>query len=307
MDWLNYHHLFYFWTVAREGSIAAASRTLHLTPQTVSAQIRTLEENFGQDLFERRNRRLYLTDTGRFVQAYADDIFSLGRDLVDALRKRPNGRPVKLVVGVVDGMPKSVVHRLLRPALTIEPAVHLVVKDGPPEQLLADLAIHRLDVVLSDAPIPPTVKIKAYNHQLGASGVAILAAPSLAITLGADFPACLTDAPMVLPTEDTTLRRALEHFFKRHAVTPQIVAEVADSALALVFGHNAVGAFAVPELVADALCDQHGLQRIGSVDGHLEQLYAITVERRITHPAIIAISEGAMNAAHSGVSPNERE
>lgn len=302
MDWLNYHHLFYFWMVAREGSVAQASRELRLTPQTISAQIRTLEAHLGEELFERRGRRLYLTDVGRFVNEYADDIFSLGRDLLDALRKRPSGRPMKLVVGVADAMPKLVVHRLLEPVLSIRPRVHLVVQEGAPEQLLADLAIHRVDVVLTDAPIPPTVNVKAYNHNLGSCGVVLLAAPELAAEIRPGFPASLDGAPMVLPTENTTLRRSLDQCFKRQGVSPEVVAEVADSALLKVFGQNAVGVFAVPELVADTVIQQYGVERVGVISGMVEHFYAITVERRITHPAVAMISEAATAASRAAAS-----
>ncbi|MCA9543884.1 MAG: transcriptional activator NhaR [Myxococcales bacterium] len=295
MEWLNYHHLFYFWMVAREGSVAQASRELNLTPQTISAQIRTLESYLDEQLFERRGRRLHLTGVGQFVFEYAETIFATGREMLDALRKRPSGAPMKLVVGVTDAMPKLVVHRLLQPALELDPPVRLAVTEAPADELLADLAVHRVDLVLTDAPVTPRVKVRAYNHQLGECGVTFMAAPKLAATLRKDFPRSLDGAPVLLPTSDTMLRRSLDSYFERHRVRPNIVGEFADSALMKVFGQHGNGVFAIPDWVTAAVQEQYHVEPVGPAEGVVERFYAISVERRLKHPAVVAISEAARN------------
>ncbi|MHB1265545.1 MAG: LysR family transcriptional regulator [Gemmatimonadaceae bacterium] len=293
MAWLNYHHLLYFWTVAREGSIARASTVLHLTQPAISSQLRTLEKSLGEKLFQKSGRNLVLTDTGRLVFRYADEIFSTGRELMEALRGQPTGRPARLVVGATDAMPKIMVHRLVEPALRLPEPVHLVVRDDKPERLLASLSIHELDVVIADAPMAPTVRVRAFNHLLGESPVSVVGTPALVAKYKRRFPASLDGAPFIMPTEDAALRRSLEEAFAELQVAPRVVAEIADSAVLGVFGQEGLGLFATPTVIAEEVCRQHGLRVLGALDGVTEQFYAISVERRITHPAVLAISASA--------------
>ncbi|HEY0995054.1 MAG TPA: LysR family transcriptional regulator [Gemmatimonadaceae bacterium] len=293
MAWLNYHHLLYFWTVAREGSIARASAVLNLTQPAISSQLRTLEKSLGEKLFQKSGRNLVLTDTGRLVFRYADEIFSTGRELMEALRGQPTGRPARLVVGATDAMPKIMVHRLLEPALRLAEPVHLVVRDDKPERLLASLSIHELDLVIADAPMAPTVRVRAFNHLLGESPVSLVGTPALVAKYKRRFPASLDGAPFIMPTEDAALRRALEQAFADLGVSPRVVAEIADSAVLGVFGQEGLGLFATPTVIAEEVCRQHGLRVLGPLDGVTEKFYAISVERRITHPAVLAISASA--------------
>ncbi|MEW6321842.1 MAG: transcriptional activator NhaR [Acidobacteriota bacterium] len=293
MEWLNYHHLLYFWTVAREGSVSRAARQLRLAQPTVSGQLRALEERLGEKLFERSGRALVLTDVGRLVYRYADDIFALGRELLDTLRDRPTGRPLRLQVGIADQVTKTIAHRLLEPAFRAAEALHLVCREGPPDRLLADLATHQLDLVISDAPIPPAVRVRAFNHLLGESGVTVFALPKPAAAWRRGFPASLDGVPWLMPAETSSLRRSLDEWCRRHGVRPRVVAEVDDSALLKVFGQAGRGVFAAPTVVEAEIAAQYGVAAVGRLEGARERFYAITVERRITHPAVVAISEGA--------------
>ena len=293
MATLNYHHLFYFWTVAREGSITRASEVLHLTQPAVSAQLRTFERALGEPLFERRGRKLVLTETGHVVQRYADEIFTLGRELQETLAGRPSGRPARLVVGVVDALPKLVAFRLLEGVLRGSDAVRLVVREGSPDRLLADLAIHAVDVVLSDAPLPATVRLKAYSHLLGESGVTIFGAPSLLGARRRRFPAVLEGAPFLMPMEGTTLRRSLDDWFSANGIRPNVVAEIEDSALLTVCGEAGVGMFAAPTAVEREVSRQYGVRVVHRVETIRERFYAISAERRIRNPLVQAISSAA--------------
>ncbi|MEO7714086.1 MAG: transcriptional activator NhaR [Gemmatimonadaceae bacterium] len=293
MAWLNYHHLLYFWTVAREGSITRAAGALHLTQPAISAQLRTLEQALGEKLFERRGRHLALTDTGRLVYRYAEEIFSIGRELQETLAGRPTGRPPRLVVGVVDSMPKLMIYRLLEQAVRRAEPVRLVLREGRMDPLLADLAIHAVDVVLSDAPVPPTVRIKAFSHLLGECGVTIFGTPALFKALQRRFPVSLDGAPFLLPMEGTTLRRSLESWFGELDIRPNVVAEIEDSAVLKVFGQAGVGLFAAPTAVEREVQRQYGVRVVGRVEAIRERFYAISVERRIRHPAVLAISTSA--------------
>ena len=293
MAWLNYHHLLYFWTVAREGSITRAGDVLHLTQPAISAQLRTLERALGEKLFERRGRLLALTDTGRLVYRYADEIFSIGRELQETLAGRPTGRPPRLVVGVVDSMPKLMIYRLLEHALRGAEPVRLVLREDTAERLLADLAIHAVDVVLSDAPVPPTVRIKAFSHLLGECGVTIFGTPTLLDAHRRRFPVSLDGAPFLLPMEGTTLRRSLDKWFAELDIRPNVVAEIEDSAVLKVFGQAGVGLFAAPTAVEREVRRQYGVRVVGRVEAIRERFYAISAERRIRHPAVLAISSSA--------------
>ncbi len=293
MEWLNYHHLLYFWTVAREGTIARASEKLLLAPPTISAQIKALEASLGEKLFERRGRRLVLTDTGEMVYDYANEMFSIGRELLSALRQEKRDRPLRFHVGITDALPKLVVHELLRPAFEMDRPVQLICREGKIEALLSELATHQLDVVLADTPGSPLTAIKSFNHRLGGATIALLAEPKLARRLKREFPTSLDDAPAVLPTTNVATRRALDRWFTRIDVAPHIVAEVEDSALIKVFANQGLGFMAVPGVIAQAVCDRYDLKEVGQAEECVEQFYAITVERRIKHPAAIAITQAA--------------
>ncbi len=293
MEWLNYHHLLYFYTVAREGSVTRASEVLRLAQPTLSGQIRKLEESLDEKLFVRDGRNLAMTDVGRLVYRYADEIFSLGREMQDALRGRPTNRPAKLLVGVSDAVPKLVCHRLLATALELEEPVELVLYEGKTNDLLAALALQEYDMVLTDAPLGPPVRVKAFNHSLGGCGVGIFGEPALARRYRRGFPESLDGAPMILPTPNTSLRHNLDIWLDRIDAKPQIVAEIEDTALMKVFGQHGTGLFAAPAVVSDDIRSTHGVHLVGRTESVREEFYAITVERRITHPAIAAIAAAA--------------
>jgi LysR family transcriptional activator of nhaA len=293
VDWLNYHHLLYFWLTAKEGSVTAAARQLRLAQPTVSGQIRQLEEALDVQLFERRGRRLELTAEGRTVFEYADEIFNLGRELLDAVRDNPAGRPAKLVVGVADVLPKLVVHRLLAPALETPESNQLIVREDTAERLLAELALHAVDLVLADSPIAPNVNVRAFNHLLGESPLGFFAAPELARQISRGFPQSLDGAPMLFPGQHTVVRRSLEHWLEVRSIRPRVVGEFEDSALVKAFGQAGAGVFVAPMVIEKQVRKQYEVRCVGCVDGVTERIYAITVERRIKHPGVMAISQAA--------------
>jgi len=293
MEWLNYHHLLYFYTVAREGSVARAARVLRLAQPTLSGQIRKLEQALDEKLFERRGRNLVLTEMGRIAYRYAEEIFTIGGELMDTMRGRPTSRPPRLLVGVADVVPKLVVHRLIAASKLLEDGNQLVVREGKQDELLAALAAQAFDLVISDAPLSTHVKVRAFNHLLGESSTTFFAAPALARRYRRRFPHCLDDAPLLLPTENSALRRALEKWFQEVGVRPRIVAEIEDSALLKVFGQNGAGIFAAPTIVATEVKRQYGVHTIHEARAVTERFYAITIERRITHPATAAIASAA--------------
>jgi LysR family transcriptional activator of nhaA len=293
MEWLNYHHLLYFWLVAREGGLARAGRELRLAESTVSGQVKALEHALGEKLFVRSGRRLVLTETGRVAYRYADEIFTLGRELREAVRGRPVGRPLSLVVGVADVVPKLVARRILEPALTHPEPVHLVCREDKPERLLAELAVHNLDVVISDAPVGPSIRIRAFSHLLGECGVMFFATKELALSHKRKFPKSLDGAPMLLPTENTALRRALDHWFGARGVRPKVVGEFDDAALLKVCGQTGMGIFPAQSVIADEVKRQYRVHTVGSADPVRERFYAISIERKLKHPAVVAISEEA--------------
>jgi LysR family transcriptional activator of nhaA len=290
MEWLNYHHLLYFWVAAREGSIASASTRLRLAQPTISGQIRVLEGALGEKLFRRAGRGLALTEAGETVFRYADEIFSLGGEMLDALRGRPTGRPLRLVVGLADVIPKLVAYRLLEPALQLETPVRLVCREDKPEQLLARLAVHELDLVLLDAPVPPGAKVRAFNHLLGECGISFYAAPALARRYRKGFPRSLEGAPLLLPTEGANLRRSVEQWLAGQGIRPVVAGEFEDGALLQVFGQAGAGVFPVSDVVER---DVRGAMLVGRAPAIRERYYAATLDRRLLHPAVLALTETA--------------
>lgn len=273
--------------------MARAAERLHLTHPTISGQIRELEGALGEKLFVRVGRGLELSEMGRVVYRYADEIFALGRELVDTVKGRPTGRPLRLVVGVDDVLPKLLVRRLLEPALRGPEPVQLVVQEASVRELFARLSQHALDVVLSDSPLPPGSRVKAYGHLLGECGVTWFGVEGLAKRAKRDFPRSLGSEPLILPTEDTALRRALDPWFEVHGIRPQIVAEIADSALIKAFGQKGLGLFPAPSAVERDVLEQFDVRLVGRSDDLRERFWAISVERRIKHPAVAAITDAA--------------
>jgi LysR family transcriptional activator of nhaA len=293
VEWLNYHHLLYFWMVVRTGSVAAAGGELRLAPPTISAQVRRLEEQLGEKLLRRAGRRVVPTEMGHAVFRYADEIFSTGRALLDMVRGRPSDRPMEVIVGVVDVMPKVIAHRLIEPAMRLGRRIRIVCREATPEQLLADLSVQGLDVVLSDAPIDPAVKVHAYNHLLGETGVSFLGAAPLARRHRRRFPKSLDGAPMLLPSTNTAMRRGLDQWFDTLGVRPDVVGEFDDSELLWEFGRAGSGLFPVPTVLAERVSRLYRVRRIGRTDAVRGRFYAISVERRLKHPAVVAICETA--------------
>ena len=292
---LNYHHLQYFSAVARTGSVVQAGRELGVAQPTISAQLRLLEEALGEKLLERRGRNLVLTEMGRLVQRYADEIFDLGRELVDAVQGRPTAGPQRFTVGISDSLPKLTTLKLLRPALDASPTYRLVLRLDKTERLLGELSIHGLDLVLADQPVPPSLKVRAFNHLLGESDVTIFATEVVAERYRRGFPRSLDGAPFVLQTENTALRRSLDQWFVGARIRPRIVAEAEDMGMLQALGQQGLGLFAAPTVAADAIKKQHEVKAIGRITSVKERFYAITVERRLRHPAAIALSTAARN------------
>lgn len=293
MNAINFKHLRYFWMVAKAGSIARASEQLHLSPQSISGQLTTLEEALGAQLFQRVGRNLELTETGQRTLGFADEIFTLGDELVDMLRDPQAQRALVFKVGITDVVPKSVAYRLVAPALRIDEPVRLVCREGPLDSLLAELALNRLDMVIADRTLPVSVNVRAHNHFLGECGLSAFAAPDLAATLKGKFPACLDNAPFLLPGADVAIRPQLMQWFDQQRIRPRVVGEFDDSALLKAFGQAGSGVFVAPSAIADYVCKQYGVQMLGLIDSVREQIYAITTQRRLTHPAIVAVSQVA--------------
>jgi len=294
MDWLNYHHLLYFWVVAREGSIVKACEQLHLAQPTISAQLQKLERSLGAKLFERSGRKLQLTETGHTVYRYAEEIFALGKELTDVLERRPVGQPLRFTVGVPDVLPKLVVYRLLRPAFELPEPLRLVCREGRLDELLGDLATHDLDLVLSDSPAPPNVRVKVYNHSLGRCGVGFFGAPGL-VKQSRDktLSEIVEQLPLLMPTSVSQFRRNLDQWFDAQDLRPRIVAEFADSALLKVFGQEGRGLFPAPLAIRAEIERQYDVELVAEVPDITERYYAISVERRLKHPAVLAISTAA--------------
>ena len=293
MPQLNLKHLRYFWAVAREGSIVGAAELLHVTPQTISGQLRLLEEQVGSALFRRAGRGLALTETGRLVLGYADEMFRLGSELEQVLGGRHPAGDRTLAVGVAMVLPKLLVYRLLEPALRLSDPVRLVCREAPLVDLLADLSVHKLDLVLTDSPLSPALNIRAYSHQLGESGLSFVATPALAAGCREGFPHSLDRVPFLMPTPQSTLRRALEQWFEREGLRPNVVAEFDDRALMKTFGEAGSGVFTVPTAVEDDVLSKYAVAVIGRTDAVKERYYAISAERRLKHPAVLAITDAA--------------
>jgi LysR family transcriptional activator of nhaA len=294
MDWLNYHHLRYFWTVAHEGGLQKAAERLHVSPPSISAQIHELESVLEVKLFRRSGRRNVLTEAGQIALRHADEIFSLGRDLVSALHQRPTVRALRLYVGVADSLPKLVTHAILRPALSL-PTVHTICREGKIEDLLAQLGAHRLDIVLADEPASSSVKYRANNQLLGESGVTFCATRALAAKLRRGFPQSLHEASAVLPAENTPLRRALEGWFRAHKITPRVVAECEDMALMKVMAAQEPAFVPIPTVVLREAKERYSLATIGTAKNCRDQFFAITAERKITHPVVALLTDNARN------------
>lgn len=293
MEWMNYHHLLYFWTVVREGSISKASEKLRISSPAISAQLRSLEENFGEKLLRRSGRNLVMTEMGRTVFSYAEDIFALGRELIDTVRNRPTGRPMRVDIGVVDVLPKLIAQWLIEPALHLRERVRVVCREATSDQLIARLATLELDVVLSDSPINPNLKIHAFNHLLGESAVTFVAVPRLAAKCKGRFPRSLDRMPMLLPTDNTDLRRSLDQWFETRNIRPDIVGEFEDYALLRAFGQAGSGIFPVPSVFEKQLKQQDSLRRVGRTDEVHSRFFAISAERKLMHPAVVAICDTA--------------
>ena len=299
MRHLNYSHLQYFWTVAREGSIVQASKVLHLTPQTISGQLKLLDDAVGEPLFNKVGRRLVLSDMGRVVFEYADEIFSVGAELANVVRGKQVGGPSVLVVGAVSSMPKLIVERIIAPALTAERPLRVRCHESSLEQLLADLAVHRLDIVLSDQPAPRGLNLRAYNHMLGESSLSFFALRANARRYRSRFPQSLNDAPMLLPTQHSALRRLMDDWFEEQGLAPKIVGEFDDSALMKAFGEAGTGVFAAPSVIEEEICRMYRMAVIGRSDSITERFYAISPERRLKHEGVIYVTETARSELFS--------
>ena len=296
MEWLNYHHLRYFWTVARKGGVRKAAEELHVSQPSISAQLRVLEESLGQKLFRRSGRNLVLTETGQLVLNYADEIFSAGRELMNAVKQRPGKHPVRVNIGLTDAFPKLIAFQILRAAFRSEAAVHMICREGEIGPLVNHLQAHRLDIVLADEPASSALKAKTFNHRLGRSGITFCAVPSLAAKLRRNFPQSLDGAPALLPTQNMGMRAALETWFDSKAIRPRLVGEFEDSALMEVCSTGGRGFTAVHTVVDRAALKHFGLLVIARVDECGTDFYAITAERRVKHPAAVAITEHAYSS-----------
>jgi len=293
MSQINLKHLRYFWVVASEGSITQASEILHLTPQTISGQLRVLEESIGNKLFKKSGRNLILSDIGQTVFSYADEMFSLEDELEDVLQGRPNSKNLTLNVGVAMVVPKLIAYHVLEPAINMQENIKLVCHEAPLVDLLGSLSIHKLDLVLADAPLSPTLNVKAYNHLLGESGITFFASKNLANKYKRNFPKSIDGAPMLMPTNSSSLRRSLDQWFEKEGLKPNIVAEFEDRALMKAFGEAGAGIFTTPTVVEEDVIAKYGVKVIARSDEIQERFYAISAERRIKHPAVAAIAKAA--------------
>jgi len=298
MEWLNYHHLLYFWSVAKHGTVTKASEELRLAQPTISGQIRMLELSLGEQLFVRTGRRLALTEMGQVVFKYAEDIFATGQELLNAVKGQGSGHPAHLIVGIADVVPKPLGTQFLKSALKLDQPTHLVCLEDKLPRLLADLASHRLDLVISDTPASPNLKMPAYSHPMGESGVTLFGTPKLAAQYRRGFPQSLHGAPILLPTPTAMLRRLVDQWLLQHQLHPAIIGEFDDSITLKVFGQDGYGVFPGATAMEHEICRQYQVRTIGHLDSLTAHFYAITVERRLKHPAVLAIVQAARRELH---------
>jgi LysR family transcriptional activator of nhaA len=293
MEWLNFHHLRYFWTVARKGGVRRAAEELHVSQPSISAQLRLLEESLGQKLFRRSGRNLVLTEMGQLVLSYADEIFSSGRELMNAVRQRPTKHPLRLNIGLTDAFPKLIAFQILKAAFRLDDAIHIICREGEIGPLVTQLAAHRLDIVLADEPASSSLKAKTFNHRLGHSGITFCATPAIATKLRRNFPKSLDGAPALLPTENMGMRAALETWFDTQGIRPRLVGEFEDTALMEVCSAGGRGFTVVHSVIDRTALKHYNLRVIAKVEECGSDFYAITAERRVKHPAAMAITEHA--------------
>lgn len=293
MRHLNYNHLLYFWTVAREGSVAKAAESLNLTPQTISGQLKVLEDTIGEPLFQRVGRGLAITETGRVVEQYADEIFNLGSELTQRIKSKQPGAPTAFNVGIVNSIPKLIAYKILEPALKMDEPIKMVCIESDLDSLLGDLAVHKLDLVLSDRSVPTGLNVKAYSHELGSSGMSFFGSESLIEAYKGDFPQILDNAPVLLPLNDHVIRRSLDDWFETVGVSPIVIAEFDDSALLKAFGEAGKGFFPAPTAMTRQVEDMYHVKAIGEIKDVSERFFVISPERKLKHPAVVAITEAA--------------
>jgi LysR family transcriptional regulator, transcriptional activator of nhaA len=295
MEWFNYHHLRYFWAVAKQGSLKEAARKLHVSQPSISAQVKELEETLGEPLFRRAGRANVLTDAGQIALRYADEIFALGSELINTIKQRPGAQSLRLYVGIADALPKLITNEILKPVFAMPQNVYVICREGKLEDLLAQLASHRLDIVLADEPATSVLNIRCFSHLLGESGVTFCARGKLAARLRPGFPKSLHGAPALLPAENSAMRRSLEQWFQRHRITPRVIAEFEDAALMKVMAADGGAFIPVSTAVLDEALTRYGLRVIGPAEQCNDPYYAITGERRITHPAVVVITDSAQH------------
>ncbi len=306
---MNFKHLYYFWWVAKTGGVMKAGEQLHVTPHTISGQIGILENELGTPLFAKRGRNIELTDAGKLAFSYAQDIFALGGELEESVRSfREGGRPIEFRVGVADSVPKAIAYRLIEPATRLPEPVRIVCRESKLESLLAELAVHRLDLVIAGAPIPPSVSVRAYNHLLGKSGISFFVAEGLFKSIKGAFPACLEGVQMLVPGRDAPVRSRLERWCETNKLRLRVVGEFDDSALMKTFGQRGAGVFIGPTVIEPEIEMQYGVKTLGRTNEIVEDFFAISVERRVTHPCVIAIASTATSQlfAKSGAKPGKR-
>jgi len=291
---MNYKHLYYFWWVAKAGGVVKAGEQLHITPHTISGQIGILEDDLGVPLFAKRGRNIELTEVGKLAFGYANDIFALGSELEESVRNYQGGlHPIEFRIGVADAVPKMIACRLIEPATRLDESVRIVCLESKLEHLLKELAAHRLDLVVAGAPIPHSMSVRAYNHRLGESGMSFFAAGRLLKSLKGKFPACLNGAPMMFPTVDVAVRSALDRWLEKNKLRPRLVGEFDDSALMKAFGKRELGVFIGPTVIESEIETQYRAKVIGRTKEITEEFFAISVERRVKHPCVVAIAEAS--------------
>jgi LysR family transcriptional activator of nhaA len=306
MEFLNYHHLRYFWVVAKEGGLTRAARKLHVSQPSICTQIQALERALGDKLLRRAPRGLVLTEAGQKVFSFAEEIFSLGGDLLSTMKQHPTKRPVRVQIGIADSLPKLLTFEMLKPIFHLPQAIQASCLEGKVPDLLAQLATYRLDLVLSDEPAPASGNLKTFNHLLGECGVSFCAGPKLASNLRCRFPASLRDAPALLPSPNSALRRSLEKWFREQGISPRLVADFDDAALMKVAAADGLGFFAVPSLVSSEAVTRYGVRIIGHVPECIQHFYAISAERKLTHPAVMAITSNARGRLFTRDAPRDR-